>query len=203
MREAPANHEREPTVTTATDAYDPAADPNDPAPGIPDAQLQPDELDARRRNRAGYEHRKENQRLKELEAENTDLKGRLGSYERREALDKAKAELNATGPLAAFLKVYDGEPTADAIRKAISEDPDFSGLITIPPDPVDVAREEQARVASQMAGSDAPQLGQLTAKVVGEWPMDKQILFMKEHRDAWDFLANNPKESVAAPVGWA
>lgn len=176
----------------------------DPFEGVPDDQLSDDELAQRRRaNAAGFQHRQQSKRERDLETELNETKAKLSKLERQDALTGATRELNAQGPLGAFLRNYDGEPTPGAIRQAVANDPDFSPLVTFPPDPRDVAAQEQATNATRLAGGQAPALGELTAKTVGSWPKDKQIMFMTQHRDVWDRLSSFPDEAVAAPAGWA
>lgn len=102
--------------------------------------------------RAAFERRKSEREAERKElAELRDFKAKT---DRDAALTEAKAALNATGPLAAFLKNYDGEPTADAIRKAIEADDDFKTLVTFSADPRDVAAQVQNDGAARLRGAD-------------------------------------------------
>lgn len=129
-----------------------------------------------------------------------DLREYKAKTERESALTAAKADLNAQGPLGAFLKTYTGEPDADAIKAAVAADPDFASLITFPPDPRDAAAAEQARNAQAIATGQVS-AGQITPKDAAGWPTDKQKQFRDEHSAAWATLMRN--EPVAAPAGWA
>ncbi len=97
-------------------------------------------------------------RIKEREEKDkelTELRAFKAEQERREALAKAKDDLGAvTGPLGLFLKTYTGEPTADAIRKAVADDPDAKDAITFEPDPRDTAAAQQAADAAKRRGAD-------------------------------------------------
>lgn len=108
--------------------------------------------DDRDRNRQGYDRRKRDKAQRDAEV--AELRAKVEKYERAEKLAAAKGELNASGPLAAFLRTYDGEPTADAIKAAIAKDPDFKTLITFTPDPRDEAAAGQADAAAKLKAGD-------------------------------------------------
>lgn len=181
-------------------------DYEDPFEGIPDDELSADELAERRRARAnanGYQHRQESRKLREFEAKLAEAEKKLATYERRDALDTAIGDLNAEGPIKAFLRTYDGEPTADAIREAVAKDPDFSALVKFAPDPRDLAAAEQSGNAVKLASGESPVAGQLTAESIKNWPRDRKEAFRTEHKVLWDALLSNPDTPVAAPAGWA
>lgn len=165
-----------------------------------------DEL-TRRRNAAGNQQaaaRRQEERTKkvsELEAELAEKAAKLAEYERRDALSVATSELRAEGPLNAFLRNYDGDPTPDAIKAALAKDPDFSALVSFPPDPRDEAAAEQARNATLLAGGQSPLSGELTNEVVNTWPEDRRMQFRKDHPDLWGRLLKD--EKFPAPTGYA
>lgn len=180
----------------------PADDYDDPAPGVPDDQLTDDELAQRRavrdRNRAGFEHRRESKEAKQLREENEALRRENETFKREKALAAAVADLQAEGPLRAFLSRYDGDPTPDAIRKAVADDPDWRDVVKIAPDPRDVAAAEQIKTAEHMAGATAPSLGAITPVEAAGWDVAAKTAFMHEHPDLWnDLLAG---KTVAPPV---
>lgn len=114
-----------------------------------DLNEQPDEAEQKR---AAFEQRKAARDAERKELE--DLRAEKAERERAQALDKAKAELNASGPLGLYLRTYKGEPTADAIRKAVADDPDAKDAITFEPDPRDSAAAAQASMAAKNKGGD-------------------------------------------------
>lgn len=136
-------------MTTAPDdlGYD------DDEPDADDAQAKRDAFTRRKEAKA------------EKDKELNDLREYKAAAERKEKLEEAKANLNATGPLGAFLRAYDGEPTAEAIRKAVESDPDFKPLIEFTPDPRDEAAQEQSRNAARMKGGD-PVAARAAEKIV-------------------------------------
>lgn len=174
-------------------------------PRIPDDELTDDELAARRASRnADHANRRiDNRALREAVARAEEAEAKVAQFERREALTTAQSELKAQGPLGAFLRTYEGEPTPEAIREAISKDPDFRDLVIFEPDPVQVALAEQTANAAKLAGGTAPSLGQLAPKDIHAWPMDRKEQFRKEHPALWQRALTAPDEPIAAPAGWA
>lgn len=168
-------------MTTQPTDYDP-----DFADETDDHQQTPDEV--ARKRRAMHDMRQKAKAADEAQAKLAEAEAKLAQYERREALEKAKGELNAQGPLGAFLRTYDGEPTADAIRKAVAEDPDFRDLVVIPEDPRDAAAREQADNARRLAGADSPTLGEITPTDAAKWDRESRMAFMKQHPALYDKL---------------
>lgn len=99
---------------------------------------------------AAYWERQTKAREKELAAE----RDKVATFERRDALDSARRDLKAEGPIGAFLTIYDGEPTPEAIREAASKHPEFKDLITFPEDPRDTAARVQNAGAAKVKGAD-------------------------------------------------
>lgn len=183
-------------MTVSQADYDAAADPD-----VPDDDLDADEL-ARRRsqsNAANAARRTENRRIRELEAENAELKGKVGGYERAEALAAAKRDLNFEGPLDAFLRANPTvEPTADAIQKAVESDPDFKGLITFTPDINEAAAQVGAENAARLAGGQGAAVTQITPADAQSWTPDRIRAFRESHPDAWSQLLAG--ETVPVPA---
>lgn len=162
-----------------------------------DTGTQPDAAAAAKA--AAYAERQQKREAERQEL--TDLRKFKADAERREQMDAAKAALNFEGPLGAFLKVYTGEPTADAIKAAVEADPDFKTLVTFTPDIADAAAAVQADNARKMAGAQALGSGMLAPADAAKWPVDQQLRFREAHKDAWDQLLNG--KSVPTPAGWA
>lgn len=163
-----------------------------------DPDLEPDEqADEKARKQAAFARRQQ-----EREAERArlaDAEAKVASYERRDALDAAKAELKAEGPLGTFLRIYDGEPTADAIRKAVENDPDFKTLVTFPPDERDVNAAEQARNARNLAGGGEPAGGrEVTPDDIKTWNRERIQAFRANHPKEWDRLLAGQTVTLAA-----
>lgn len=135
--------------------------------------------DPRARNREGYDRRQRGK--SQRDAELAELRAFKEQVERERALDSAKAELNASGPLGAFLRTYNGEPNAEAIKAAVAKDPDFRDLIAFPTDPRDEAAATQAAATAAVKGGAplgasnltehvAPGLGRLEAAYAKRTP---------------------------------
>lgn len=159
-----------------------------------------DDLEPRRqRNGENNARRLAERERDEARQERDALKAENAALKRGDALRTTVADLNAEGPLGAFLRTYIGEPDADAIKTAVAADPDFSGLITFPPDPRDVAAAEQAKNGQIHAAGNTVS-GQITPEDYVGWDMARQVRFMEEHPDAWERLSTG--EPVVAIPGW-
>lgn len=117
-----------------------------------DEEREAREEQERANNREGFDRRQRDKDKRDSEL--ADLRAFKAEAERKEALDQARKDLNASGPVNAFLRTYKGDPTADAIRKAIAADDDFADLITFEPDPRDTAAAAQASMAAKNKGGD-------------------------------------------------
>lgn len=113
------------------------------------------EIDEKERNRRGYEDRK-------LKKENESLKARLAELERGQAL--RDAGLDPKDPkVEYFAKAYDGELTAEAVKKEAER----IGLISPqapPPPPSDTPEGQQTlqtqqRIADAAGGATPPTSG--------------------------------------------
>lgn len=149
-------------------------------------------------NRDGFNGRKLAKERDAALAAQREAEAKLAKFERRDALAEAKRGLNAEGPIDAFLKVYDGEPTTDAIREAVAKDPEFSGLITIPPDIRDEAAREQWNNAQAMREGSPAGTGEVSPAAAAQWAPETIDAFRTNHPDEWDRLLKG--ENVQVPA---
>lgn len=165
------------------------------------------EATAARRNQAGSNREAYLQRkLTRQETETATLRAQLAKRDRADTLTAAFTELGVdtskgVGKLvAAQFAGGDGDVTAEAVRAAILADPDLAETLNIGPDPRDVAAQEQATNARNLAGARTVS-GQITVEEYVSWPLDKRLRFIKNHPDSAAALKEG--EPTATPAGWA
>lgn len=121
---------------------------------------------------------------KKRSKEADELREKLTTYERKEALRDAGLTLNDK-QLRALQAAHDGDFDAESIRQTAVE----LGFAAAPePSETDEALEAQERITAASAGAGPAQGGVITPDTFLSWPTDKRREFMAQHPRATDAL---------------